>query len=433
MTTSDRLRKANTAKQQKERMALARAGWVTPSADKLTDDETQQLEGCEEIIENGLNIWYQVGEALLHIRDKKLYRSTHKTFEDYCRERWDMDRRYANRLIGASSVLENLGSIDPKPTSETHVRPLTPLAPEEQKLVWDVVQQTAPRGKVTAEHVKSVVTVLKEVTATGAIDDGTGTSIPVSEATVTHIKAAVTEETYERMARQETHVAEKQAKRLARDVREQARSAIPAVLSGPAWNLVEADFRAHLQTVDENSIDCIITDPPYPREYVPLYGDLAHYAARVLKPGGSLLVMTGQSYLPEILSLMGAHMEYHWMLTYMTPGGQSAQLWQKNVNTFWKPILWYVKGAYSGDWHGDVIKSDRNEKDAHHWQQSISGMNDIVHKFTLPDQLVLDPFCGSGTTGVSCVTQHRRFIGIDTDPIALASASERLSTCLNDQ
>lgn len=58
-----------------------------------------------------------------------------------------MDRRYANRLISASNAIANLGSIGPKPESETHVRPLTSLAPEEQKLVWDVVQQTAPRQK----------------------------------------------------------------------------------------------------------------------------------------------------------------------------------------------------------------------------------------------------------------------------------------------
>lgn len=213
MTASDRLRKANTAKQHKDRMTLAQAGWISPSADTLTADEAQQLEGCEEIIENGLNIWYQVGEALLHIRDSKLYRSTHKTFEDYCQDRWSMDRRYANRLISASNAVTNLGSMDPMPENERQVRPLTSLAPDEQQLVWDVVQQTAPRGKVTAEHVKSVVSVLKEVTATGAIDDGTGVSIPVSEATVTHIKAAVTEETYERMARQSAHIAEKLEKR----------------------------------------------------------------------------------------------------------------------------------------------------------------------------------------------------------------------------
>lgn len=246
MTSSHRMQQANTARQRHDRLALAGSGWVVPSGDKLTADETQQLEGCEEIIENGLNIWYQVGEALLHIRDKKLYRSTHKTFEDYCQDRWQMTRQKASYLIRGTEVYESLSTIVDKnqlPTSESQVRPLTPLAPEEQQIVWDVVQQTAPRGKVTADHVKSVVSVLKEVTATGAIDDGTGVSIPVAEATPMHIKAAVTEETYERMARQETHIAVKQEKKA-----EQERKRVDLIQRA---DLPDAKFRV------------IYADPPW--------------------------------------------------------------------------------------------------------------------------------------------------------------------------
>ena len=50
-------------------------------------------------------------------------------------------------------------------------------------------------------------------------------------------------------------------------------------------------------------LDAIITDPPYPREYLDLYDDLARLAKSALKPGGILAVMVGQSYLPEILEL----------------------------------------------------------------------------------------------------------------------------------
>lgn len=222
-------------------------------------------------------------------------------------------------------------------------------------------------------------------------------------------------------------------KRLASDVREAARSAVPAQLSGPLWDLRKGDFVKRMLELPVNSVDCIITDPPYPKEYLPLYAKLAAMGNRVLKRGGSLFVMCGQSYLPAIFQFMttgqGLGLDYHWTLCYLTLGGQSPQIWDRKVNTFWKPILWFVKGANLGDWHGDVIKSERNEKDAHHWQQSISGMSDLVHKFTLPDHLIVDPFCGSGTTGVACVTQSRRFIGIDTDTAALAAASERLMAC----
>jgi len=87
-----------------------------------------------------------------------------------------------------------------------------------------------------------------------------------------------------------------------------------------------------------------------------------------------------------------------------------------------------VKGNYAGSVIGDVVKSDGNEKQLHAWQQSESGMAALVWKFTLPDQLILDPFCGAGTTGIVCVHQARRFIGIDIDPVAIATTEERLWT-----
>lgn len=173
-----------------------------------------------------------------------------------------------------------------------------------------------------------------------------------------------------------------------------------------------ADLRMHIQPA---SIDIIITDPPYPREFLPVYTDLGQFAAYALKPGGSLLVMIGQSYLPEILQAIMPHVPYHWTVSYLTPGGQSAQLWQKKVNTFWKPVLWFVKGAYTGEWIGDVSRSQVNDKNHHHWGQSESGMADLVERFTLPGQLVCDPFVGGGTTAVVAARLKRRFVGCDID------------------
>lgn len=68
--------------------------------------------------------------------DSRLYRSEHGTFEAYCREKWGMNPRYANRLIGASLVSENLGPVGPTPTAERQARPLTKLPPEKQPEAW---------------------------------------------------------------------------------------------------------------------------------------------------------------------------------------------------------------------------------------------------------------------------------------------------------
>lgn len=175
-------------------------------------------------------------------------------------------------------------------------------------------------------------------------------------------------------------------------------------------------------------LDCIITDPPYPREYLPVYADLAKFAAYALKPGGSLLVMCGQSYLPDILTLMTPHIRYHWTVAYLTPGGQAVQLWERKINTFWKPVLWFVNGEYNGAWAGDVSKSAVNDNDKrfHHWGQSESGMADLIERFTLPNEVICDPFCGGGTTGVVALQLGRRFVGADKDAKAIKATQQRL-------
>lgn len=185
--------------------------------------------------------------------------------------------------------------------------------------------------------------------------------------------------------------------------------------------------------IDPNSVDCIITDPPYPYEFLSVYGDLAQFANYALKPGGSLVVMTGHSWLQEVMEhLSSTGLTYQWALAYLTPGGQSPHLWQRNVNSFWKPILWYVKGEYAGEWIGDVCKSDvnHNDKSKHKWGQSESGMADILERFTKVDQLICDPFLGGGTTAIVSMEMKRRFVGCDIDDGCVIASEERKASLL---
>jgi len=192
------------------------------------------------------------------------------------------------------------------------------------------------------------------------------------------------------------------------------------------YRLIHADIAA--LDIGSEIADVIITDPPYPKEYLSVYEELAHFASFTLKPGGSLLVMIGQSYLPEILALMTPIIRYHWTVAYLTPGGQAVQLWQRNVNTFWKPVLWFVKDDYTGPWIGDVSKSAVNDNDKrfHEWGQSESGMADLVERFSKPNDLIVDPFCGGGTTGVVALALGRQFVGADNDQQIIEQARTRL-------
>jgi site-specific DNA-methyltransferase (adenine-specific) len=175
-------------------------------------------------------------------------------------------------------------------------------------------------------------------------------------------------------------------------------------------------------------MDWIITDPPYPREFLSVYDDLAEVAAHALKPSGSLLCMVGQSYLPEIMAKLSTRLSYHWTIAYLTPGGQATQIFPRFVNTFWKPVLWFTKGAFAGDWIGDTTRSDVNDNDKsrHHWGQSESGMADLMRRFVKPGDSVLDPFMGAGTTGVVALNLGCKFYGRDIDRDAYNQTLARL-------
>jgi hypothetical protein len=124
---------------------------------ELSTTEARQLERCEAVIERGLHTFLEVGTALCEIRDRRLYRAGHETFEAYCRERWGMGRAHAYRMIDAAKVVENLSPIGDIPRSESVARPLLHLDPPQQREAWSRAVETAPGGKPTAAHVKATV------------------------------------------------------------------------------------------------------------------------------------------------------------------------------------------------------------------------------------------------------------------------------------
>ena len=128
------------------------------ATDQLDVAERARLQELESIVENGLQIFYEVGKALDEIREQKLYRESHKSFEAYCRQRWGIARRTADQFIGAARVIENLSAIALKiPTKENQVRPLAGLPPELQIQIWQEAVESSPNGIPTGAAVKRLV------------------------------------------------------------------------------------------------------------------------------------------------------------------------------------------------------------------------------------------------------------------------------------
>lgn len=130
---------------------------MTASLATLNPAALVTLADCEQRIERGLRSFVDIGQALAEIRDGRLYKGTHESFEAYCHERWDIGRDYADRMIaGASVVLTIVSNGLPAPTKESQARALVAVPEAQRADVWrKAVERT--NGKPTAKAVEDVL------------------------------------------------------------------------------------------------------------------------------------------------------------------------------------------------------------------------------------------------------------------------------------
>lgn len=194
----------------------------------------------------------------------------------------------------------------------------------------------------------------------------------------------------------------------------------------PDIKIVHGDFRDICNTLEDESIDHIITDPPYPEEYLPLWSDLAEHALRILKPGGFCITLSGKAHLPQVLWKLENHLSYYWTgaLIQTVPAG----VHPVKINTLWKPILIHYKEPKhkQENYVFDTIKGKGREKDSHEWQQSTDFSDAMIERFTNQGDYILDPFGGSGTTAISCRKMKRRCMIIDIDENCINMMNQRL-------
>lgn len=183
------------------------------------------------------------------------------------------------------------------------------------------------------------------------------------------------------------------------------------------------DFRQVLTDVPDESIDLILTDPPYPAEFLPLWSDLSVFARRVLSPTGVLAAMSGQTHLPEVYRRLGEHLPYRWTMAYLMAGSANV-VHARRVSTMWKPVLVY--GSTQRRLH-DVATSKAADKEYHGWGQSESGTYDLLRLLADPGFTVCDPFVGGGTTAVVAAAHGCHFVGAETDAETHARAVRRLA------
>ena len=207
--------------------------------------------------------------------------------------------------------------------------------------------------------------------------------------------------------------------------------------------LILGDCLEVMRTMPDKSVDAVITDPPYflpaqhyqtRKKFMRNFSDMGileyffrnffQEVSRIVKDDGCFYIFCdGQSY------------PLFWYYGYSISKSVRPLIWDKQVSIngyYWRHqhelILFgempESKPLPTGD--GDIIRGRAVKVDdrEHPAEKPVEMMAMLCNK---SGDTILDPFMGSGTTGVACVQTGRNFIGIEIDPTYFAIAEKRIA------
>jgi 16S rRNA G966 N2-methylase RsmD len=211
-------------------------------------------------------------------------------------------------------------------------------------------------------------------------------------------------------------------------------STAPKIQLPKEYVLHHGDFSSEKASslIAAESIDLIITDPPYDGKSLFLYEKLAKTAARVLKQGACIAMYCGQYYLPQIMSIFENEkaLQYHWqVVTIMS--GRNAHIYNRGIIVEFKPILIYIKGGKRScsSMMPDLIGSESKapNKILHPWEQKTEEAEHLIRYLSYEGQVVFDPMAGTGTTGIAALKLGRKFVGFEINGETRKSALAKLA------
>ena len=197
--------------------------------------------------------------------------------------------------------------------------------------------------------------------------------------------------------------------------------------------LILGDCLDEMKKISNESIDLVITDPPYPKKYMYLWEPLFEQSARILVDRGNFISLCGHYQLPDVLDIGRKYLRFWWVL-WMTQT-RINRLIGKGVAIKGKPGVWFLKNRrrdfkeykFPFDTIHSNLNQDNEAKKLHKWGQSENWFEHYIQELTKPGEIVLDPFLGSGTTGVVCKRLDRNFIGIELDEKYFEIAKARIN------
>lgn len=231
--------------------------------------------------------------------------------------------------------------------------------------------------------------------------------------------------------------------------------------------LINDDCIEGIKTLEDNSIDLLLTDPPYnlglfmkdrdtnlkrmrdnyfgaagwddlsSEEWADSMDAFFAQAARVLRKGGSMVVFMAVIKVETLISLAEKHGFYYkttgtWHKKNPMP--RNMNLHFINSTEVW---IYFTIGTRTGTFNnnGEVVHdfietsvTPKNERlyGKHPTQKPQKLMEHFVRLLTSEGDTILDPFMGSGSTGVAAVNSGRNFIGIELDTDYFDIAEKRI-------
>lgn len=212
-----------------------------------------------------------------------------------------------------------------------------------------------------------------------------------------------------------------------------------------------------MRDIPDGSVDLVIADPPYtmtrrgkscrPNWMRNNMGDNVFFGPlpntkewmkecyRILKDGTHFYTFCNTNDLQKYLNVASeVGFMLHNVLTMIKDTGMPNRWYLKNCEL----VLFFRKGRAKPindmtcrDWVFVKMPTAKTGK-LHITEKPIDFITKIVKNSSAPDDVVLDPFMGSGTTGVACANTGRRFVGIEKDDHWFEVARDRIERAFNE-
>lgn len=205
-------------------------------------------------------------------------------------------------------------------------------------------------------------------------------------------------------------------------------------------SITRGDARELAKEIPDGSVDMIFTDPPYPKEFLPLYDWLCLEAMRVLKPGGFCCFIAPSMWLDEVFAFArAAGLKFYFKIETLNDGDKPI-IWPRKIMNCSKPVLMWTKGDGSIVVPNmlSVYLGQGPDKRFHHWGQDKGSaryvisycLGDDIHSKKYPairPAVLFEPFAGGGATLEAAASLGVDYIAFELDPVAYDTSCARMN------